>query len=309
MPSGWDILRKAVLSTHNIENNETAAYKYSARAAYDYSAFGHMRQGMCVDIDPHDTVGCGLRSRCSQWTFVLSITMTVVAATILLFSPADTVTRKTFCVLISIIAVSIPLISILSSNRQLLCRIMCKSMLPWVKMYICSVETYCLCSLTSWSWRAFAVAPLLWSSQLTIFISDSIFYRRTQRWMILTLLMTFIVWRVVLLCGIKFHWFGELEYTTFELWEIRFNNSGTLVAKIISMILFMVGQVIFKLRHPANLYSLKTSYTVLKNSSWMKLDRAKRVEKKEARAEAVHATEIQLQVHPTPESINDNTDQ
>ena len=121
--------------------------------------------------------------------------------------------------------------------------------------------------------------------------------------------MTFIVWRVVLLCGIKFHWFGELEYTTFELWEIRFNNSGTLVAKIISMILFMVGQVIFKLRHPANLYSLKTSYTVLKNSSWMKLDRAKRVEKKEARAEAVHATEIQLQVHPTPESINDNTDQ
>ena len=57
MPSGWDILRKAVLSTHNIENNETAAYKYSARAAYDYSAFGHMRQGMCVDIDPRHRGG------------------------------------------------------------------------------------------------------------------------------------------------------------------------------------------------------------------------------------------------------------
>lgn len=294
MSKAWEVLRQAVHSTNNIANQRAPAYKYSARASYDFESSGY-RQGMCVDIDPKNTVGCAMKSKSMQWGFIVYIYVGVAAACTLLFYPAHSFLRKVGCCIVGCIAISMPFICILNTNKQLFWRIMCKSMLPWIKLYMCSVETYCLCDLCAWSWRAIAVAPILWSSQLTVFMSDAIYFRRRQRYMIMSLLALFILFRVFLLLGVRFLWFGELTYRTFQFWEINFNNSGTMVAKMLSMILFMCGQLIFKIRHPANLYSLKTSYTVLQNKTWNRLERTKRIERKQSHYDDVRSTEIRLQ--------------
>ena len=289
--------KKVKLSIRTISHiaNDAPAHKYTARASY---SFQDRQQGLCVDIDRLNTVGMrlfGMRplGKVLQ-CFLVFMTYTLVMSSLtLIFSPATTTVRKVSCVTIGICSALLPLVFILDANWNLLKRIMFKTFVPYVKLYFVTIEVLCLCDMCGWSWRAAAVAPLLWSSQLLLFVSDAVFFRKPQRTCVYALLLLFVAWRIVLLCGARFAWFGSVKYHVFTIWGVSFMNSGTLISKMFGMILFMIGQIIFKFRRPANLYSVRTTYTILENCEWNRLERDKRVLRKSSHlAEVEKAKDI-----------------
>ena len=46
------------------------------------------------------------------------------------------------------------------------------------------------------------------------------------------------------------------------------------------MITLLIGQIIFRIRHPDQAYSMRTNYTVRSNREWNNLSRNNRIQKK-----------------------------
>ena len=257
-------------------------HKYSARAAYNFPGF---RQGEVLDIDTKNVL-CGRQASETQlWILMATYFFSVAASQILMFEPASTDLRKAACVVVGCIGLILPAVLLTLSNRQLLYRILCRSFMPWIKLYLCAVESYSLCSLCSWRWRAFAITPLLLSSQFNVFIADALFYRNRAHTVVLLALL--IVWRTVLIMCVRFDVYGRLDYSTFEFWGFSFYNSGSFVSKSISLLLFQIGQLIFYVRYKHRLYSIRTSYTVLENKVWNAYERDKRVQRRSTRQDSV----------------------
>lgn len=288
MSKFWDNVRTS-LSIIRVMEGGDSRHKYSARAAYNFPGFS---QGEVLNIDPTNVL-CGRQTTERQlWILVATYYISVVGTQVLMFEPATTVTRKVSCVTVGCIGLALPFMLLTLSNRQLLFRILCKSFMPWIKFYLCAVESYSLCSLCSWRWRAFAITPLLLSSQLNVFIADALFYRNRAHTVVL--LVLFIIWRIILIVCVRFSVYGELDYSTFEFWGFSFYNSGSFVSKSISLLLFQVGQLIFYIRYKHRLYSIRTSYTVLENKVWNAYERQKRVERRSTRQDSVEEVKKKL---------------
>jgi len=48
------------------------------------------------------------------------------------------------------------------------------------------------------------------------------------------------------------------------------------------MIVLLMGQIIFRYRHPEQAYALRTHYTLKSNREWNQLNRNNRIQKKES---------------------------
>ena len=71
---------------------------------------------------------------------------------------------------------------------------------------------------------------------------------------------------------------------------IYFNNVSLYVSKTISMIIFLVGSILFKLKHPQRAYALRTHYTIKTNREWNEINRQIRIKKKEKLKNSVKDT-------------------
>ena len=293
MAALWEKVRVSLGVVRHMEGGESR-HMYSARAAYNFPGF---KQGEVLNIDTRNTVSKIQTGNNALWLLVAAYCAAVAATQIILAKPADTTARKVACVVVGSFSLMLPFILIALSNRQLLFRILCRSFMPWVKLYMCAVETYSLCSLCSWNWRAFAT-PLLFTSQLNIFVADALFYRNRKH--MLALLMLFILWRIVLILGVRLEFYGELDYSTFNFLGFNFYNSGSFVSKSLSLLLFQIGQLVFYIRYKHRLYSIRTTYTVLENKVWNNHERRKRVDRKNSKQEDVEEMRRQLEEVSNP---------
>lgn len=285
----WDRLRSRLHTVQHL-NSGDQPHRYSARASYN---FPHFRQGEVLNIHREHTLGCcGSVSNSKSFLIVFSYLILICITQLIMTVEVETLLQKTVCAGLGSLGILLPVFLLLLSNKKLLRRIMLRSFMPWVKLYIASVESYALCSLCGWRWRAAAITPLLLSTQLTVFISDALFY--TDRRPTLCLLLIFISWRTVLICCIRMNIYDKMDYSFFQFWGFQFFNSGTFVSKSLAILLFHFGQLLFYCKYKHRLFSVKTSYTVLQNKEWNKLERQKRVERRETRQNEVTETKSVL---------------
>lgn len=283
----WNRVQKSLTVIRRMEHG-AERHHWSARASFSFPGF---RQGEVLNIDTENTVCCTSNNNVLS-ALVCSYYIAVACTQALMFQPATTAILQCGCVVMGIIGFLLPFLLLTLANRQLLHRILCRSFMPWVKLYMCCVETYSLCSLCSWRWRAFAITPLLLSSQQSIFIADALFYRNST--FTVLLLILFIAWRIMLIICVRLQIFGSMEYSTFTFMGFNFYNSGSFVSKSLSLLLFQVGQLVFYLRYRHRLYSIRTAYTVLENLEWNKLERKKRVDRKASHQESVEEVRQRL---------------
>ena len=75
-------------------------------------------------------------------------------------------------------------------------------------------------------------------------------------------------------------WFIPKYDTTYNVYyndETKFflHNASVYTQKTSSMIALLIGQIIFRVRHPEQAYSMRTNYTVKSNREWNELAREK----------------------------------
>ena len=80
-------------------------------------------------------------------------------------------------------------------------------------------------------------------------------------------------------------WFISKYDTTYNVYyndETKFflHNASVYTQKTSSMIALLIGQIIFRVRHPEQAYSMRTNYTVKSNREWNELARKNRIQKK-----------------------------
>ena len=62
--------------------------------------------------------------------------------------------------------------------------------------------------------------------------------------------------------------------------EFYLNNISVYAGKSTSLIVLLIGQIIFRFRHPEQAYALRTNYTIKSNKEWNELNRSNRIKKK-----------------------------
>ena len=67
--------------------------------------------------------------------------------------------------------------------------------------------------------------------------------------------------------------------TTGSVKEFYLNNISVYAGKTSSMIILLMGQIIFRYRHPEQAYALRTHYTVKSNREWNEMNRNNRIQK------------------------------
>ena len=254
---------------HTVASFRGSDVRFSARASFN---FPHFSAGQLLDFRIPDTV---LLQPTHVFLPVLIFYSVSVPSFVLLFFQAATNAEKVACVLLGAATILNCVYLVLISNRFLLFRILGRSMTPYVKLFLCAVESYSLCSLLAWRWRCFVSVPLLIGSQLSIFVSDAVFYRNTRY--TVALLVLFVLYRATLIVCVRYNYFGNLNFAVYDYASFQFFNSGTFVSKSISLLLFQCGQLFFYLRYRHRLFSIRTSYTVLSNTKWGELERIQRI--------------------------------
>lgn len=285
MSKHWAKLR-ALIKSGSFFQHGHSPYNYSARASFQYSDF---KQGVVLDIDRRKTLsGIYLDDR-GAIAFLLSLTALHVGCGYLLLNEPKTDAEKTACASLALLTLFLYFVFIAVSNRQLLFRILCRSSIAYVKLYMCIIETFALVSMLNWKFRALCVAPLLLSSQFTVFTSDSVFYHFQKKTYTITLIVIFLAFRIYLLVSVRYHTIDTTQ-TYFTIASINFFNTGTFFSKSLSLSLFLVAQLIFHMRHPRQLFAIRTCYTVMQNREWFLYDREKRVKRKETLTDCVRST-------------------
>ena len=281
-------MRKQLHIISGFRNGENPSC-YSARASFHYPQFS---SGEVLNINTDHTLlfsNGNVKCCCA----VLSFYFNIISSFGLLFQPATTFFHRFFCVATGLGAIGNVLTLLSIANRKLIKRILVRSLTPYVKLYLALVESYSLCSLLGWRWRCCIVVPILISTQISVFISDAVFYR--DRRYSLSMIVLFILYRIALIVSVRFALFGSLYYRVFRFSGFDFYNSGNFVSKSLSLVLFQVGQLIFFVRYKHRLFSIRTSYTILSNKKWSDLDRRKRVSLQEEKENDVLITIERLQ--------------
>ena len=105
-----------------------------------------------------------------------------------------------------------------------------------------------------------------------------------------------------MLLGLRFNYFPNMHsrnmfiITIEDSHPIYFNNVSLYISKTLSMTIFLVGSIFFKLKHPQRAYALRTHYTIKTNREWNEINRQIRVQKKQKLTKNVKNTRRYLEV-------------
>ena len=142
-------------------------------------------------------------------------------------------------------------------------------------------------------------APPMLLNQVMIINSDAVYFHPKDKQMILSQVYIAILWKLVMLFCLRFSYFPNMyprkmitlmmhtanttsNYTGTENQEFYLNNISVYAGKTSSMIVLLMGQIIFRYRHPEQAYALRTHYTVKSNREWNELNRNNRIQKKDS---------------------------
>ncbi len=163
------------------------------------------------------------------------------------------------------------------------------------------METWAFCDLCGWDERILIVAPPMLLNQVMIINSDAVYFTSKDKHMILIQAFISILWKFIMLFCLRFGYFTDMhprKMVTLMFGntvvngtnstmnssgeEFFLNNISVYAGKTSSMIILLMGQIIFRIRHPEQAYALRTHYTVKSNREWNGMNRNNRIQKKDS---------------------------
>ena len=77
---------------------------------------------------------------------------------------------------------------------------------------------------------------------------------------------------------------------------VTINNGQLFFSKATSMVMLLIGQIIFRARHSEQAYALRTNYTIKSNKEWNEIHRKNRITKRLNLSKNVNSTKKFLMV-------------
>ena len=268
---------------------------YTAKASFKLN---EARQGVVFDIRRTDTFSSYTLNNTTSTLFLITQFSLLTTCGIMMRHEPTHWGGRAACIFCATLQILLMIGFILLSNTKILKRMMCLSGITYIKLYICCIETAALASLLQFNFRAIAVAPILLVSQMMIFVSDAVFYHFHSKKPVIIMILLFLGFRVYLIMLIYLGWMEETHPAFVELFGLHFFNQGTFISKSSSIIMFMLAQLIFHVKHRFGyrLFSIRTCYTVLQNREWYVLERQTRVEHKKTMQKQVSQSHLQIQI-------------
>ena len=103
-----------------------------------------------------------------------------------------------------------------------------------------------------------------------------------------------ILWKVICILALRFGLYPDLKprimFTIMTNPNFFLHNASVYTQKTSSMIALLIGQIVFRVRHPEQAYSMRTNYTVKSNREWNELARKNRIQKKASLKYSVEET-------------------
>ena len=307
--SKWKTLSHHVQDISHWKNNEATTQCFSGKASFRYVKENgdiHSR-GETININQKNTIsqmifGDNVSQFCLRLSHtkikyiftILNIFISIFGLLILLnFIPKYT-SRY-----IGLLWMIIPTHVFFVSNRLVMKRMWKRSFLPWMQVYLSSLETWAFCDLCNWDERVYIIGPPLILSQLTIINYDSVYFKKKNKNIIIFHIITALLWKASLLIGIRFNYFPNINRKQILLLKTKPNNLyldnlSLYVSKSMSMMLFLFGQLYFRFKHKDKAYAIRTNYTIKTNKEWISLNRKNRIYKKNKLQENVETTKLFL---------------
>jgi hypothetical protein len=303
--SKWKLASHKVQDVSHWKNNELTTQCFTGRASFHkLMPDGTIKsRGECLNINQNDTLAkscCG--EKCSNVCLKIShgkykyfITTLNIAKCILTLLVLTGYFSSMHAYYISILWMFIPLHVFLTANTSILKRVWCKAFLPWMHLYISIVETYAFCDLCNWDLRTLMVGPPMLLSQLSVINYDALYFRRKNKRIITIHIIFVLIWKMILLAGIRLDYFSDLHVNKIILLksgskDLYLDNISMYASKTTSMMMFLCGQLFFRLRHSDKAYAIRTNYTIRSNREWIELNRENRIQKKKLLLKNVNNT-------------------
>ena len=301
----WVDAGSKIKEVNNWKNTESHAYKYTARASFEIIDDNYKR-GECIDIDRYENPSkklCGEKiSKCCvnmahkkhSKIITACINITCLSWGILILYGL----LPKYYSLIGLLWLILPINISCASNNNLLWRIWRKSMMPYIQLYVSLLEGYCFCDLCNWDIRITAMAPPLFFHNLMIINSDAVYFKKKDKSIITVHLFIFLLWKIIIMFSLRFGYFKNIyqediftimvnknesiRNNTFTSQNdiVTINNGQLFFSKATSMVVLLIGQIIFRLRHSEQAYALRTNYTIKSNKEWNEINRKNRVSKR-----------------------------
>ena len=307
----WQTAGHSVQNVSHWKNSESSTRAYTAKASFRILLPGDQikTHGECINIDQNETISkkcCGetfsnllLNIAHKKYRYVNTFlnSMGFILGLLILFN----VIPNWWSYPLGGVWLILPIQIFLTANRDVMWRIWRKSMIPYLQLYMSFLETWAFCDLCGWDERILIVAPPMLLNQVMIINSDAVYFRSGDKNMILIQAFISILWKLIMLYCLRFGYFTDMHprkmitlmtdnivinnstnTTTGTREEFYLNNISVYAGKTSSMIVLLMGQIIFRIRHPEQAYALRTHYTVKSNREWNEMNRHNRIQKKDS---------------------------
>lgn len=308
-----------VVGSHRVQNvsewinNESTTLAFTGKATYNkLNKNGEIiSHGSCIDIYQDDTllkncVGSGkLNIFCMKLAHtrlkILMHLMNVFLYVISIFILTGYLDIY-YSIPVGLLWLLMPIHIFSVLNYHVARRIWRYSLLPWIHFSIALLETIAFCDVCNWDLRVFIVGPPMLLTQVNIVNFDGVYFKKKEKYIIIMKTCFSIIWKIVMLLGLRFNYFPNMRarnmfiITVEDTHPIYFNNVSLYISKTLSMTIFLIGSIFFKLKHPQRAYALRTHYTIKTNREWNEINREIRVRKKEKLTKNVKKTRRYLEV-------------
>ena len=300
----------------SLENTESDAYKYTARASF-VILDNNYKRGECINIDSYDNPSkkiCGekISKYCVHFSHQkhFKILITCINITSLawgIFILYGLIPK--YYSFIGLFWIILPTNILCTANNNLLWRIWRKSMMPYIQMYVSLLEGYCFCDLCGWDIRIASMAPPMFLHNLMIINSDAVYFKKHDKSLITIHLIIFVIWKLIIMVFrldilkilikmiltimVNQH---VVNNTVINEDTVTINNGQLFFSKATSMVMLLIGQIIFRARHSEQAYALRTNYTIKSNKEWNEIHRKNRITKRLNLSKSVNSTKKFLMV-------------
>ena len=178
-------------------------------------------------------------------------------------------------------------------------------------MYVSLLEGYCFCDLCGWDIRIASMAPPMFLHNLMIINSDAVYFKKHDKSLITIHLIIFVIWKLIIMVSLRFGYFKDIyqdnivtimvnqhvvNNTVINEDTVTINNGQLFFSKATSMVMLLIGQIIFRARHSEQAYALRTNYTIKSNKEWNEIHRKNRITKRLNLSKNVNSTKKFLMV-------------
>ena len=298
-------LWKVIRSTNTLQNYGEDPALYTARASYiDVENSKRITRGVLLDIDRTDTIlksccgaTCGSLCGITPQTVVFFHIVNVIGMVCSILS-LNGFGNVYLSVMISLLWLCGPLHLVCNANRKILRRQMRYSGTPWFHLYLSAAQTWALMDLFDYDApKLLMTVPPLLTGLITLTISDAVYILESERSSARIDVLVAFIWQIILAVGVRYNLFDGMEarglVKTMQVdntTDVLFQNSSMFCGKSMSIVMMLLSQLVFRIRHPEQAFSLRAHYSVLSNAEWAKKEARHRVYKRKTLEKDVAST-------------------